>query len=538
MSQTTMGSRRIKRSRLRAEPTVEARGTIFQVKRAEDDTSQQLEYVDEFALMYGTGDLILPPPYSPHKIFQIIERSNSIRPCIDAYVTNVVKPGWEVAPIRRDVKMNEGEKAELLSFVENANSQESLTAVMDKVIRDRESIGYGFLEVIRDISGELSLLRHAPAIITRLAPRHDKEVLVEYTIQRGRRVSVVKEFRKFRRFCQKVQGLTVWFKEFGDPRAMNRITGRFEHEEGYTPGQDATEIHHFKLPSNEPYGVPRWINHLPSVIGSRESEEVNMRYFEDNTVPPMFVTVAGGKLTSQSYRELTNMLTTGNIGRNRQNKIMLLEAVGTSDTMDGAATPIQLKIEKLTDARQSDSLFKNYDEANMAKVRSAWRLGGVLVGQGADANFANSQVAVALAEAQVFGPDRSELDEILNKCIVHSDPGLAMKSVSLVSRVPAITSPETTIKALTALNVMGGVTPRTAILSANTFLQAELPEYPEKGEAGYEEWMDQPIQVYLKSAATTHNEQAAKDQAAKDMEAEGDISQKVPEHGKEGETLP
>lgn len=538
MNQTTTASRRIKRSRLRADPAIEARGTIFQVKRAEDDTSQQLEYVDEFALMYGTGDLILPPPYNPHKIFQIIERSNAIRPCIDAYVTNVVKPGWEVAPIRRDVKMNEGERAELLSFVENANSQESLCAVMDKVIRDRESIGYGFMEVIRDISHELSLLRHAPAVITRLAPRHDKEVLVEYTIQRGRRVSVVKEFRKFRRFCQKVQGLTVWFKEFGDPRAMNRVTGKFEHEEGYTAGQDATEILHFKLPSNEPYGVPRWINHLPSVIGSRESEEVNMRYFEDNTVPPMFVTVSGGKLTSQSYRELTNMLTTGNIGRNRQNKIMLLEAVGISDTMDGNASPIQLKIEKLTDARQSDSLFKNYDEANMAKVRSAWRLGGVLVGQGADANFANSQVAVALAESQVFGPDRGELDEVLNKVLVHGTPGLAMKSVSLVSRVPAITSPETTIKALTALNVMGGVTPRTAILSANTFLQAELPEYPAKGEAGYEEWMDQPIQVFLKSAATTHNEQAAKDKAAKDLEANGDITPQVPEHGKEGEALP
>jgi PBSX family phage portal protein len=538
MNQTTTGSRRIKRSRLRAEPSIEARGTIFQVKRAEDDTSQQLEYVDEFALMYGTGDLIIPPPYNPHKVFQIIERSNAIRPCIDAYVTNVVKPGWEVGPIRRDAKVNEGEKSELLSFIENANSQESLTAVMDKVVRDRESIGYGFLEVIRDISGELSLLRHAPAVITRLAPRFKEEVLVEYTIQRGRRISVIKEFRKFRRFCQKVQGLTVWFKEFGDPRAMNRVTGKFESESGYTAGQEATEILHFKLPSNEPYGVPRWINHLPSVIGSRESEEVNMRYFEDNTVPPMFVTVAGGKLTSQSYKELSRSLTTGDVGRSRQNRIMLLEAVGTSDTMDGNASPIQLKIEKLTDARQSDSLFKNYDEANMAKVRSAWRLGGVLVGQGADANFANSQVAVALAEAQVFGPDRSELDEILNKMLVHSDPGLVMKSVSLVSRVPAITSPETTIKALTALNIMGGVTPRTAILSANTFLQAELPEYPEKGEDGYEEWMDQPISIFLKSQANTHAEQAAKDQAAKDLEANGDITPQVPEHGKEGETLP
>lgn len=537
---TPSNSRRIKRTALRSDvaPRTSARGTIIQVQRQESDTSQQLELVDEFSSMYGTGDIILPPPYSPHKLFQVIERSNALRPCIDAYVTNVVKPGWEVAPMRREGKMNEGEKAELLTVVENANSQESLAAVMDKVIRDRESVGYGFIELIRDIGGEVTLIRHAQAIKTRLAPLVKQEVLVEYTILRGRREKQIKEFVRFRRFCQRVQGITVWFKEFGDPRKMNRNTGYIEGiDPGYTDGNEATEIFHFKMPSNEPYGVPRWINQLPSVVGSREAEECNMRYFEDNTVPPMMLTVAGGRLTSQSYQELTRMLTHADVGKNRQNKIMLLEAVGVSDNMDTNATPPTLKVEKLTDARQNDSLFEKYDSANMAKVRSAWRLGGVIVGQGGDANFANSQVAVALAESQVFGPDRSEIDEVLNKMIVANGRGLNMKTVKLVSRVPAITSPETTIKALTALNVMGGVTPRTAIISANTFLQAELPEYPKPGEDGYEDWMDMPISVYLRSTAKTHDEQAAKDQAAKDLEAEGNIGFIPPEKGQEGVTL-
>jgi len=534
---TLSSTRRITRSRLRGSPEVEARSTIIQVQRAESDTSQQLEYIDEFALAYGSGDFILPPPYAIHRLFEVIENSNALRPCIDAYVTNVVRPGWEIAPIRRDAKVNEGEKAETQSFLENANADEDLPTVMAKVIRDRESVGFGFLEVIRDVSKELSLLRHAPAIITRLCPKHKTEVLVEYSIPRGRRVSTVKEYRKFRRFQQRVMGAVVYFKEFGDPRDMNRATGLFPEDPGYEPGNSATEIIHFKLPSNEPYGVPRWINQLPSIIGSRESEEVNMRYFQDNTVPPMMLTVAGGKLTNQSYKELTNMLSKGDVGKNRQNRIMLVEAVGVSDSMDGAGTPVQLKVEKLTDSRQSDALFKEYDQANMAKVRSAWRLGSVLVGMGADANYANSQVAVALAESQVFGPDRSELDEILNKKVFIGANGMKMKSVRIVSRVPAITSPETTIKALTALNVMGAVTPRTAVESANTFLQAELPEYPEKGQDGYEEWMDQPIQVFLKSAATTHNEQATKDAEAKKLEAGGDISQQQPEHGAEGEVL-
>lgn len=527
--------RRTSRTALRGD--VEVRSTSFSTQRAENDTSQQLEYVDDFALMYGTGDLVLPPPYAPHRLFEVIERSSSLRPCIDAYVTNVVMTGWEIAPIRREAKMKDGEKMELQSFLENANSDEELRTVMAKVIRDRESVGYGFMEVIRDVTGEISLLRHAKAIMTRLAPLYDKEVLVSYTIARGRRVSTVQEYKKFRRFCQKVQGKTVWFKEFGDPRKLNRTTGAFEDQPAYTPGNDATEILHFRLPSNEPYGVPRWINNLPSVLGSREAEEVNMRYFQDNTVPPMMLTVAGGRLTAQSHKELTQMLNAGDIGKKRQNRIMLVEAVGTSDTMDGNGTPVQLKVEKLTDARQSDSLFKDYDAANMAKVRSSWRLGAVLVGMGADANFANSQVAVALAESQVFGPDRSELDEILNKKIFHGPSGMMLSSVRIVSRVPAITSPETTIKALTALNIMGAVTPRNAVIAANTFLQAELPEYPKKGEEGYEEWMDVPMPI-TNGGKTTHNEQQAKTDETKDIEATGNADLRVPEHGKEGEVLP
>lgn len=532
---TGSNNRRIRRTRLRREDRdVFARTTIIKVER-DDSASRQLDIVDEWAVSAHAA-VILPTPYNILDLARIIEESNSLRPCIEAYTVNTVQTGWEVKPVVRGTKSKIAEEVELQSFIDHSNSDESLSAVMTQVVDDRESFGFGFLEGIRDATGNLSLLRHASAVITRLCPKHEQEVLVEYTIQRGRRVSNVKEFKKFRRYVQLVGGKMVYFREWGDPRKLDRVSGAFEGEENYKPGRDATEILHFKLLSREPYGVPRWVTQLPSIIGSREAEEVNMRYFKENTVPPMLLTVSGGRLTQHSFEELTRALTSEGIGASRQNKIMLIEATGDSDSLDKNGTPVKLAVEKLTDARQSDSLFDGYDKSNQAKIRMAWRLPGVVVGQGSDENYANAQVSIFMADSQVFGPARVEIEEMLNKKVINSKSGLDLKTVKLTSRVPAISSPETTMKSLTALNVMGAVTPRSAQMVANTVLQMELPSYPERGTEGHEDWMDKPL-VLTKGAAKTHDEQQAKTGAIKDTEETGNPGFERPENGSEAEVI-
>ena len=530
--------RRIRRTRLRRtgeNRDVFARTTIIKVDRGDDSTSRQLDVVDEWATSPFAG-VMLPAPYNVLDLARIIEQSSSLRPCIEAYTVNTVQTGWEVEAIMRGKEGKPAEILELQSFIDHSNADESLSAVMTKVIDDRESYGFGFLEGIRDAGGGIALLRHAPSVITRLCPKDEEDVLVEYTIQRGRRVTSVREFKKFRRFVQLIGGRMVFFKEWGDPRRLNRHTGIFEGREGYTAGAEATELYHFKLLSNEPYGVPRWVTQLPSIIGSREAEEVNMRYFKENTVPPMLLTVSGGRLTQHSFEELTRALTAESIGASRQNKIMLIEATGDSDSLDKNGTPVKLSVEKLTDARQSDALFAEYDRSNQSKIRMAWRLPGVVLGQGSDENYANAQVSIFMADSQVFGPARVEIEEVLNKKLVNSKNGLNLTSVRLVSRVPAISSPENTLKGLTALNVMGAVTPRSAQQVANKVLQMELPAYPERGKEGYEDWMDKPLTL-TKGASTTHAETQSKTAAIKDTEETGNPGFTAPEHGREGEVL-
>lgn len=523
---------RIRRVRT-TDPQVTARVASFGVPVERADTSRQMTVEDEFQAS-AISTFFLAPPYSPTKLLNIIERSNMLGPCIDAMVTNIAMCGWDVVPVHKDIPVDENEREILQSFIDSANSEESLTTVNSKVVRENEGVGYGFLEVIRDTTGSVSVLRHAKSSITRLMPRHKDPIKVVYDIRRGPRTSYVTEYRRFRRFVQIVSGKTVYFKEFGDPRRLNCETGEF-HTEGNVPkDKEATELMHFRQDSEDPYGVPRWIAQLPSILGSREAEEVNLRYFEDNTVPPMMLTVSGGRLTATSYRELQKMLQQQGVGKDRQHQIMLVEAVPESSGIDDKGTPIRLDVHKLADTRQSDGLFTAYDESNRNKARSAFRLPGVSVGASQDATYATANVSAFVAETQVFAPQRKIYDERYNKGLVHHPKGLGIKTVMLKSRVPAITNPEMLIKALTALNVMGGVTPRTAIGAANSVLQAAMPQYPERGTEGWEPWMDRPIGLTIRGTTQdTQNEQSLKDQRTKDVEQSGEVGVDIPEHGQE-----
>lgn len=523
-----MAGQRIRRIRQKA--TVSARVTSLGTSVARADTSRQIEQEDVFQAV-GVKDTILTPPYAPTFLAACVERSNMLKQCIAAMVTNVALTGFDTAQVRQDTKADADEEEELKSFLEAPNSEESLTGIHAKVEEDYETYGYAFIEVIRDRSRRISLLRHARTFDTRLLPKDKELSTITYDVMRGRRRSTVTEHRAFRRFVQVVNGKVRYFKEFGDQRKMDMVTGEYGP---VAADREATEILHIRQNSPDAYGVPRWINQLPSILGSRESEECNLRYFEDNTVPPMILSVAGGRLTAQSYKELKDLLEKQSIGTDRQHKMLLIEAVPEREALDEKANPISLKVDKLTDARQSDGLFREYDESNQSKVRSSFRLPPVAVGLSQDVSFATANVSAFIAESQVYLPLRTVFDEFYNKRLINGPLGLGLTTVKLRSRVSLSSNPETIIKSLTALNAMGALTPRIANKLGNQVLQVDLDPFPEVGEEGYEEWMDQPI-IFVTKGTASDEGQRLKSEEDKDIEDpdDGDVGQRQPEHGSE-----
>ena len=85
--------------------------------------------------------------------------------------------------------------------------------------------------------------------------------------------------RKFRKYRQDIGGKTVYYKEFGDPRIMDRRNGEYlEAGETLDRKWQANEILEFAI-GTKPYGEIRWIGQLLGVDGSRRAESLNNNYF-------------------------------------------------------------------------------------------------------------------------------------------------------------------------------------------------------------------------------------------------------------------
>lgn len=503
------------------------------------DVSHQLANLDEAWTVDGAANSnhVIAPPYNLKNLATALEISNVLRQCIQCYVVNIASFGYRVVQRYENKPMDPKEKARLESYVEFANPDESLSAVVKKAINDYEHYGFSFYEVIRNKKKSIGLIRQLKAAHTRLIRTDGEKQKVTASIPRGgsSRATVV-EYKTFRRYLQQIGNEKTYYKEIGDPRRMSYKTGEYETPEKAIPEADlATEVIHERQYSEDSYGIPRWISQLPNIIGSREAEEVNMRYFEDNTVPPALLTISGGRLTRESFRQLKEILESEGLGKHRQHKILLIEAVPETAGLEEKGQ-VKVELKPLSNARQSDGLFKEYDEGNQAKVRSTFRLPPALIGLSQDVTFATANTSVFIAETQVFLPERKTHDEVLNKHIVHSTTGLDLQTVKLESRGPTITNPEQLVKALTALNVMGGLTPRRAVEAMNEVLDWSMENYPEPGDEDYEEWMDTPMQIAAKTERAGENGDETDAEASArnpevDAAEEGNVQNSQPENG-------
>ena len=501
-----------------------------------NDISRQSEDTDNFGASFD--NIILATPYHIPTISGFVDNSNILPQCIEAMVVNTSKFGTRVVAIEEGTDADEKETKVLSSFLKSPNINESMMSVQSGAIEDYERYGFCFYEIIRNARRKPSLIRHAKAFNIRLMRKSGDAVAVTIDVVRGGERSKVTERKKFRKYIQVIGSSKVFYKEFGDPRDMDYRNGRYASKpdgkggEGYKVDKEnrATELLHHRQYSEDSYGLPRWISQLPSILGSRESEEVNLRYFEDNTVPPMIMSVAGGRLTRTSFEDLNRLLKAKGLGKDRQNQILLIEAIPETTGLDEKGTAT-IKIDKLTSERPSDGLFKEYDDSNINKIRSSFRLPPVVIGMSQDVNFATAQTSMYVAETQVFLPERQTHDEFLNKNFFNHPNGLNLQTVMMESRGPSVTNPDQVVKTLTAVNVMGGVTPRSSIELINETMQLSLPTYPAEGEKGYEEWMDMPIALSIKLMGS-----AQQTGEGEESEVSGTKTDKIDETEAEGET--
>lgn len=389
------------------------------------DPAYQLE--DEFAGNYyslqQSGKIVLQPPYEPKQLQYLCTRNNVLLQCIEVMVVNIDGTGFEFVPIDEDTQaVDPAELTLLQSFFNEPYPGMSFISMRKLLRRDIESIGYGFLEVIRNVTDDIVGVRNVVGHATRFI-KLDAPVQVERSITRAGKEVTMTLYERERRFTQRVWGAKdtfIYYKEFGSTRDVNRFTGQWvnEGDPPLAPKDKATELICFGvIPDVEtPYYVPRWINQLPSVVGSRKAEEANLEYFDAGGLPPAIVFVQGGTLAGDVSEQLKLYLSGQTKNRNRA---VIVEAQSSSGSLE-AAGQVKVTVERFGAEKANDAMFLTYDKQTGDHTRTAFRFPDLFLGLNESANFATAITSYAVAEAQVFAPERTEFDERINKTIINA----------------------------------------------------------------------------------------------------------------------
>lgn len=411
------------------------------------------EFEDDFRGSYGIGQLtsgaaVIEPPYTITQLESFVDVNNALRPCIDAMITNVDGTGWVVETTEKNAKVKAKEKEVLAQGKLPANDDEvkksddmdmddpvirglvdffrepwpgmSFTTIRKKLRRDLHATGTAYLEVMENLTGEITFVRHIEAKTMRLISL-DEGYWTDVKLMRGGKEVTVTTHVRRRRCVQRINQTDVYFKEFGAERDLNRKTGAWAKEgEVLDPQLKATQVIVFVLDKDvsTPYGVPRWISQLPSVLGSRKAEEYNLNYFDAGGVPPALILVQGGALAGDSKIALESYLNTDPKSKNRA--VVVEIAGGSSGATISDTQKTDVKVHEFGGAQQKDMMFDAYDKRCEQLVRKSWRLPPLFVGLTDDYNFASAYASYVVAEAQVFKPERDEFDEIITLKLVRA----------------------------------------------------------------------------------------------------------------------
>lgn len=420
------------------------------VKKAELSTAVNTEYDD------GAG--FIAPAVELNGLKVLVNNSSILPQCIRAYKNNIAGFGIGVRYTTDEEETPEmkAEWDKITEVLEFLNMDQDTKEVFEDVIEARETYGIAYLEVIRNLSGEVTgieFIRNTPSV-AKTAPILPY-VDVEYEIN-GKTQTRKKKFCKYR---QMLNGKTVYFKEIGDPRIMDLRNGEYSSAENSVPIEyQANELLEFAI-GVETYGEVRWLGTALNVDGSRKAENLNNRYFAEGRHTPLMLLLNGGTLTDKSFSELQTYMDDIK-GENGQHAFIILESENTENRTDmEAESKPDLQVVKLADILQKDELFQDYLNNNRRKVQSAFQLPDLYVGYTTDFNRATAQSAQEVTEKQVFQPERQSLAWIINHKLLAD---YHFKYVEAYFLEPDITNPDDMTKILNITERAGGLTPNKA----------------------------------------------------------------------------
>ncbi len=443
-------------------------------------------FEDAFTVL-RSGTKVIDKPYLPELLIRTVNTSSIVKSCIQSVLDNVTGKGYRLDYIgpkgEQDSENAKKEYNKINKFLSTCNPDYSLCKVFRQALRDREYIGYGCLEILRNASGEVSEVRSISSEHMYITEREkvNTPILIPYWDGEVRKQKP--SSKKFRFYVQQTETEPVVFKEFGDPRIIDSRDGSVTDDKSVA----ATEL--LFLNNESPgtlYGFPTWFSTMTETLGIREAALANYEFFKNSGIPAMVVLISGGALSIEAFEEIKNAFKP-NSSRDSMNRVVVLEASGDPDAASSAGvvpTPT-MKLEPLYDKRQSDAMFGDYTEKNQAMIRQAYRISSLLLGRGEEATYATAEASILMAEAQVFSPMRQELEEEINRKILPLN-GSPLRYWAYRFNPSRVINFDSIAKTLNSIENVGGMTPNTAVRIINELLNLNLP-------MNVEEWGNTPF---------------------------------------------
>ena len=424
------------------------------------------DYMTEGLYIGSSNGLAIEPPYNVVTLAHLPYHNNSLSQCIQAYELNIEGVGYEFVAVNQKSEINQAELDAAHQFFDEPFPNKSLITILREKRWDEESTGNAYIEVLRNLKGEIVGLRNVNAVNIRLCPL-DAPVKVKRELN-GREIEIEERHRRFVYYAK--YDIKRYYKEFnaldsnGSLRELNSQTGEWGTIESIPADLRATELLHFgvhKSP-NTPYFVPRWINQLPSVKGSRLAEEENLELLENNGIPNMVVFTLGGTLSKASKDALSTALS--GKGRDRKNAIPPPVQIDSATGSTESNQVPKIHVERFGSTNGKDALYQSYDKSCEEHIRASFRLPPLFIGKTTDYSFATAETSYMVAEAQIFQPERQELDDKINlivkalgfKTIKFRSKVVTLKNVAnqldVLAAIPQLINPEQLVKEYSAIS--------------------------------------------------------------------------------------
>lgn len=373
--------------------------TAFAKRRQEDTLNKRHESADgntrskkiedDIITGYNAFEVVLPP-YNLDYLAKLYELSTPHKAAVDAKVSNIVGLGYDFIPnARTKMKMDdyEGDKAdryqkkltkwkiELSEALDDMNDEDTFKETLEKVWKDYETMGNGYIEIGRKDNGAIGYIGHLPAATIRVRRQRDG-------------------------FVQIIANKAVFFRNFG--------------KNDYDPiGKDPNpnEVIHIKkyAPSSTFYGVPDIVAAKQAVAGNKFSADFNLDYFENKAVPRHVIILKGATINPRLAKNILEFFETGLKGKNHRSLFVPLPG-------DTNEKKVEFKIEPV-EAGVQDASFNNYRKANLSEILMAHRVPVNKVGLPEGVSLAVARDADKTFKEQVCGPEQDTLEKKVNKVI-------------------------------------------------------------------------------------------------------------------------